>query len=313
VSQGSRDPGSSAARWVSFKNGVQMTRHGQIGAWQLINVAVVRRLCLVWLLAPSLALAQEGVVEVIPARNRPAEELVAAIQPVVGQNGSVTSLGGRLIVRASPAVMAEVKRVLSEIDTPARALWIEIRLARTTQAQSASGGASVAVGAPGPQATETRHGTTVERRTTRTVVSGAFSSGSEQSDQAQRIRALEGSPSFISVGQATPAGAAVQPTPNGRPLSSTPVYQETETGFYAIPHLAGSLVTLELAVKVANASGGSIDFVRLGTTVTGQLGEWLDVASALRTESTKSTGIVSLMAGRLAESSSVALRVQEAR
>jgi hypothetical protein len=302
------------AWWVSFKNGMRMTRPVQVAASQLIpTVGMMRRLCLVWALAPSLALAQDSVVEVIPARNRPAQELVAAIQPVVGQNGSVTSLGGRLIVRASPAVMAEVKRVLSEIDTPARALWIEVRLARTTQAQAASGGASVVVGAPGPQVTETRQGTTVQRRTTRIVASGALSSGSEQSDQAQHIRALEGSPSFISVGQALPAGTAVQLTPEGRPLSSTSIYQETETGFYAIPHLAGSLVTLELAVKAERASGGGVEFVRLGTTVSGQLGEWLDVASALRTESTKSTAIASLVAGRLAQSSSVALRVQEAR
>ena len=72
---------------------------------------------MVWLQVATLAVgllqtAPSPEIEVLPVRNRPATDLVRAVRAIVGPEGSVTSLDGKLIVRAPPEVMAEVRRAI---------------------------------------------------------------------------------------------------------------------------------------------------------------------------------------------------------
>jgi hypothetical protein len=261
---------------------------------------------------------QETRIEVIPVRNRPAESLVPALQRALGAGAIVTSASGQLIVNASPAVLARVHELLPYLDTVARSLWISVRQEGDgsgsyrgggVSGQVASGGVTVTV----PETTETRRGNTVERRTTRTEVRGAFAQGSQSSSDSavQQVRATEGLPALIRVGTAVPV-PQVAPGPGGTVVSGGTTYVSAETGFYVTPLLAGDLVTLELsATKERISAGGVLDGQALETTVSGRLGEWISLGEILRSENARRSGLFAAAGLQSSERASIQVRVDE--
>ena len=92
--------------------------------------AVARRFLLaLGLLTPALSLSApaDPVTEVVPLTARTPDELVPMISALAGNDGSVTAFAGQLVIRATPERMAEIRRVLTEIDHPARRLVIHVR------------------------------------------------------------------------------------------------------------------------------------------------------------------------------------------
>src|ERR1700704_6727624 len=72
------------------------------------------------------SLAQQAL-EIIPLRHRTVDQVLPALQPLVEPGGALTGQSGQLIVRASPANLAEIKRALEAIDRPLRRLQISVR------------------------------------------------------------------------------------------------------------------------------------------------------------------------------------------
>lgn len=279
-------------------------------------------LALALALLPALARSQETRIEVIPVRNRPAESLAPALQRMLGAGAVVTAASGKLIVNASPADLARVRELLRDLDTPARSLWISVRQDADSSGSYRAGGVSGQAGAGGvrvtvPETTETRHGNTVERRTTRTEVRGAFAEGSQQSSDSalQQLRATEGLPAFIRVGSAMPVTQTqVTPVPGGAVVSGGTAYVNADTGFYVTPLLAGDLVTLELsAVKERISRAGVLDTQALETTVSGRLGEWISLGEILRSEKARRSGLFAAAGMQSNERASVLVRVDEIR
>jgi len=239
------------------------------------------------LLAVPIA-AQEAAIETFVVRNRPAEDLVIVLRPLVGSNGSVTAFAGKLIVKAEPAALAQVRQLLPQLDVPPRALWITVRSLSEATGQDRAAAISGAVRAGDatvtqPGTVETRQGTRLERRTTHTSVTGAFAQGSSESSNEGtfRIQAVEGRPAFIRAGAAVPTAGVgvVQPAPGAAPVVvGGAAYQDVVSGFYATPRVSGDLLVLEIStLGDAIDSGGRIEIRRIRTTVSGRLGEWLHV------------------------------------
>src|SRR4030088_2065636 len=72
------------------------------------------------------SLAQQAL-EIIPLRHRTVEQVLPVLQPLVEPGGALTGQSGQLIVRASPANLAEIKRALEAIARPLRRLQISVR------------------------------------------------------------------------------------------------------------------------------------------------------------------------------------------
>ena len=89
--------------------------------------------------------AQELALETILIRNRPAEDLVPVVRPLVGENGSVTAFGGRLIVKASPRALREIKQLVEQLDVVPRSLWITVRQSREAETSGRTVGGDVTV------------------------------------------------------------------------------------------------------------------------------------------------------------------------
>src|SRR5260370_38182691 len=72
------------------------------------------------------SLAQQAL-EIIPLRHRTVDQVLPVLQPLVEPGGALTGQSGQLIVRTSPANLAEIKRALEAIDRPLRRLQISVR------------------------------------------------------------------------------------------------------------------------------------------------------------------------------------------
>src|SRR2546430_9346967 len=72
------------------------------------------------------SLAQQAL-EIIPLRHRTVDQVLPVLQPLVEPGGALTGQSGQLIVRASPANLAEIKRAMVPIDRPLRRLQIYLR------------------------------------------------------------------------------------------------------------------------------------------------------------------------------------------
>ena len=95
--------------------------------------------------------------------------------------------------------------------------------------------------------------------------------------------------------------------------SGTVVYHDIGSGFYASPRLNGDRVTIAISQQAERAGYGGIDSQRLTTTVSGRLGEWIELGGGSR-QATGSQGVIAGYGGGSSmESGSVWLRVEEVR
>jgi type II secretory pathway component GspD/PulD (secretin) len=251
------------------------------------------------LAAAVRGIADDTVLKVIPVRNRPATDLVPVLAPIAGPDGSVTSLDTRLIVRASPQALARIEALLATLDTPLRSLVISVSQGvATTSAGTAAGvGGGVTTG-----------GTTVVRG------SAGASRSTSTDDVTQQIRTLEGHPALIRVGRSEPfPSVGVVGTPSGPVVSGGTAYAESGTGFHVVPRLAGGDVLLELWAENTRGQGPIVEGQDLRTTVSGPLGQWIDVGGAMRQAETRAREILGSSFRTVSEQRSVRVKVDEAR
>ena len=67
------------------------------------------------------AQAQQQVLEVITLGYRQAEEVIPMLRPLLAPGGTLTGMNNRLVVRTTPANLAEIKQVLGAVDSQAPA------------------------------------------------------------------------------------------------------------------------------------------------------------------------------------------------
>lgn len=79
------------------------------------------------LLVFALSAHAQQALEVISLRHRTADQVLGTLQPLVEPGGTLTGQGNQLIVRVSPANLAEIRQALEAIDRPQRRLQISVR------------------------------------------------------------------------------------------------------------------------------------------------------------------------------------------
>ncbi len=214
------------------------------------------------LLCCGLAWAQASL-EVIELRHTTAEQVLPALRPLLEPGGVLTGQRSQLIVRASPANLAELRRALETLDAPARRLVIAVRF---------EGAAAERRTEIGVDARVSNRGSRIEARASESV-----STGAERVDQ--RIQVREGGRARIATGASRPLE-----------LRDGAVIQDIATGFDVIPRLAGDTVLLEIAPQrevAGTVTRGSVQVLRATSTVRGRLGEWLELAGVEATGSSR--------------------------
>ncbi len=83
----------------------------------------------------SLSAAQYAL-EIIPLKHRTVEQVLPTLRPLLEPGGTLTGQANQLIVRASPANLADIRRALDAIDRPLRRLQISVRFDDALEASS---------------------------------------------------------------------------------------------------------------------------------------------------------------------------------
>ena len=254
--------------------------------FRLLSLVASLALGLVWL---GEALAADLVLEVIPLRYRTVEQVLPVLQPLVAKPGTISGMQNRLVVRTTPSNLNEIRRVLDAIDRQPRKLLITVR--QDADVQRGAEGAEISG---------------VATRGARTGATGAlegrvYSTQSLENDRtAQQIQVLEGNEAFIRVGQSVPVydRRVVRDVVGGRVVErsvDTIDYRDILTGFHVRPRVSGDVVTVEVSPQrdtPGQLGRGSVNVQQLGTTVSGRLGEWLEVGGIVSGRSVESSGTV---------------------
>jgi len=259
-------------------------------AGEIVRRALSGALCLFFLLPNTPAQAQMTVLEVITLKYRTAEQVIPVLAPLIPKPGTISGLQQQLIVRTTPANLADIKQVLTTLDAAPRRLLITVRQDTALDSGRAE--------------------------TTRSLDSDL---------NTQSLQVLEGNSAFIRIGQSVPLPQhqVVRTIVNGRMVErmvSAAEYRDVLTGFHARPRLAGDRVTLEISSRRDTLSGpeqtlpdGSVNVQRIATTVSGRLGEWMEIAGLAQGISNQQSVILGSTRENSADNRRILIRVDEIR
>ena len=245
-------------------------------------------------------------LEVIPLRHRPVEQLMPTLQGLVERGGAVQGMNGQIIVRASPANIDEIRRALASLDTPVRRLLISVTQDAATALRTSGVAVSGNVSSDTGSATVGRPG-----GPDRIELVAQDAARSRDERISQQVQGLEGSPAAISLGRSVPVTTTTV-GPFG--TQTTTSVHALDTGFAVIPRLAGDRVFLDIAPQRATPGGygpGSANVQRIATTVSGSLGEWIELGGAVEEAVTQVSGIGAGGAAAAFRSGRVWVRVEE--
>ena len=266
----------------------------------------------------------QTTVEIIPLKYRQADQLIPVLQPLLGRDASISNFQNQLVIRATPVEMAQVKNVLASLDTPPRRLMITVRQdsdvsgsRREAELSGSIGNDQARVTVPG---SGSREGGNVVLRDgddrLRARVVDSSQAGGERT--AQTVQVLEGYSAFIRAGESQPVRnrQVVRTMVNGQWVDrvvETTDYREATTGFNVRPRLQGEMVTLDIDPQretFDEQRRGAVNVQRVSTTVSGRLGEWMDLGGISEERSNDSSGILSTRSVRSSDRRGVQVKVE---
>ena len=285
-----------------------------------------------WALAPLMAFAQATALEVITLKYRTAEQVMPVLKPLLDKSGTLSGMQNQLIVRTTTANLAELKQVLATLDAVPRRLMITVRQDATVErdrtrtdvsGRVSAGGTSIAVG---PGSADARGGAAENRRGDEFIRGRIDNTRSLDAERnAQSLQVLEGNSAFIRTGQSVPVPQrqVVRTIVNGQVVervSNSVEFRDVLTGFYVLPRLAGDRVTLEinpqrdtLARPEQNLPPGSVNVQQAATTVSGRLGEWIEVGGVVQGVSNQHATILGSTRETSSDDRRILLKVEEIR
>jgi hypothetical protein len=252
-------------------------------------------------LAAGVARAEKQVLEVIELRSRSAEEVVPMLKPLLAPGGTISGLRDQLIIRTTPANHAELRRILDTIDRVPKRLLVTVRQedsalrdSRDFEASGSIGTDRARVTVPGtPGGGATVQGARGDDRA-RARVQGTQSAGSGRS--LQTVQVLEGNAAFIRLGESVPIrNRTTVIGPGGAAAIDNTEFRNVEQGFYAQPRVSGDSVTVQIAAQrdtLLDRNTGASRIQRVGSVVSGRLGEWIELGGVVENADRVDTGTV---------------------
>lgn len=251
-----------------------------------------------WLM---LAFAQQ--MEIIELRSKTVEQVLPALLPLVEPGGTLTGMNNQLFLKASPRNRADIKRALAAMDMPSRRLII--RVTENRQADSSDRGAAAS-------------GQVVLGSTRRADVGATvWDTKSVRGERAgQMVQTIDGGQAFIQIGRSLPLPMRQMILgPGGAIVNETVVYRDIGRGFYASPRVNGQRVTLEISQQSESLEGNhphsGISQQRLATTVSGRLGEWIELGGGGRQSAGNQGGSFSISTSDARDNRAIWLMVEE--
>ena len=239
---------------------------------------------LLWLVSA----VQASSINMIQLMNRPAEEVIPVIEPMLGQGDTISGRGFKIFLRSSPETLAQVKEMVAVLDAPAKILEVSVfqgstrmlrELSISGNIQIESGDANLNVGTG-----NSNHSGSIAIGADNVSgsLSGVNTQQSLQNSPVHRVRVSEGREAYIETGKQVSF------------FSAGLEYTNVPTGFYVLPRLHGDQVTLAVSPFKNTQSGsgdGSIETQSASTTITGKMGQWLLIGGVSERSSSTQSGI----------------------
>lgn len=268
------------------------TQGRRAGAFAFPLPVPTLRWLFVWLMlcCVSPATVAASALEVIPLKHRSAAEVIPILRPFVDPQGALSGTGYQLIVRTTPANLAQIRDILARIDTAPHRLLITVRQsadASDSAHETQLGGSAERGGARIVVPDRRSDGASIEYHDRNMRLRGRARSTQSRSADAdtQQVQVLEGHEALIQIGQSVPL---LERSVNSYgTVTDQLAYKDVMRGFYVLPRINGDQVTLDVSPQhdtLSQQQGGAIDIQRMHTTVSGRLGEWLDIGGGGREE-----------------------------
>lgn len=269
--------------------------------------------CLLW---NSLLIA--GSIDIIDLRNRPAEEMLPIIRPMLDSDGAISGSGFQLIIRTSPGNLAQIKQIISKLDTAPRQLMISVfqgsqrdleQASQSVQLHYQNNRIHADAGQPGSASAAG-----VQARAGGLSIGGSINRTRSHHSETpvQQLRIQEGSAGYIETGQSIPFFSGRVYRQHGHTIiDAGTAYKDIQTGFYVQPRLNDKQVILDISPyreSLSKRGGAIIKTQAASTTVTGPVGQWLEIGGVENQSSTGNTGIGSHYNTREHSSSSLWIR-----
>lgn len=248
----------------------------------------LRLITLLFALLFSVAAPAQTELKTFKLQNRSAEEMITILRPMLDPRGGISGTGYTLLVRSTPENLKEIEQMVRELDAALRNLVITVRRGELSEqerqgieARGEIGGDSGKViigegGAPRLRAYRT------ERR------------GDDSGDQ--RLRVLEGQWARILGGQEMPVPQrSVTQSGGGVVVQESIEYKDVSSGFEVRPRISGERVIVDVRpfrARPAATGGGAIETSSLNTSVSGRLGEWIELGGVVNERQESSRGIL---------------------
>lgn len=264
------------------------------------------------LMLVSASLFADYPVEIIELKGRSVQEVLPVIRPFVASDGAATGMNDQLILRTSPDSLRDIRAILDRIDTPPRRLLISVRHGQHQEAQT--GGISAEIGAMVGKRTKVIVGQADANNTIR--LQGMSADTRNRHELVSTIQAIEGRPAFIATGESIPV-TTYRSYGGGeyRHFQSTTQYRDVTSGFYALPKVNGQRVTVEISPHLdrPGKSPGSFEVMHTGTSVSGLLGEWINLGGTTLSEGSRQHGIIFSAGNSQNREYNILLKVEELR
>jgi len=269
------------------------------------------RSCLLFIACLCLTWHSHAATEfkIITLQHRFADDILPAIQPLVGSGGTVSAMQNNLIIRTSSGNMAEIEQIISTLDTARQNLKITVN--RNKNISSDRSTAEIA-------ARKHIGNVVVETESSRRIVrnGAALSIGNQQnnssSSNSQFIQVIDGEKAFISVGQSIPYTQEwVSLTHRYTSTVRTTEFVTIDTGFAVRPRAIGNLVELEITPRFSQLNQrGIIDFETLTTTIRANRGEWINLADIMQQKDDISRAILGWQSNYQSSNSQLSIKVE---
>lgn len=269
---------------------------------------------LVFLLHLTASTVQADAISTLQLHNRPAEDVIPIIKPMLGPDDSITGRGFKLFLRASPETRAQVKQMIESLDVAAKMLQISVFQGndRDLRALDISGhfqargdNSSVSVG------TDKSRGRGADISYSTRNAGGGINTlstrGRLQDNPVHQLRVTEGTEGYIETGASIPYFSGARWFAPGAVVGGVD-YKDVTTGFYVLPRVHGEQVTLQVSPFKQSQSktrGGDINTQRANTTITGRLGEWLPIGGTTEQTQRSQSGIGSYSSTRSRNNESI--------
>lgn len=207
---------------------------------------------------------------------RSADELIPILTPMIDADGSISGTGFILIVRSSKGNLEQITSLVKRLDQVPQQLLITVEQAGEQHGHRRGAEVSGSSKEIGARIYNTQHDRT--------------------GNIGQQLRVMEGQWAIIRAGQAIPQVVQeYRHSASGSFVEHHIEYRDVDSGFEVRPRIRGDEVTLEIRPFRANLSDRNSDVIEqqsISTTVTGKLGQWLELGGHNEQQTQDERGIV---------------------